>query len=290
MEPAGPATLIKATRLATPLVRPRPAVGYVCVPDDEDLVNGLHGRLTGHAERAGLDLDEVYVDRPASAHDSDRPGLHLAIDEIARHPEALLLVPDLSHLPTTVAGRMVFDEQYATIVTEIHALNARPAAPLPLPADAAASVSVADTGRPLAADAGRARLTAEDLFEVTVEPDDDVAAVIATLRQLPITARFLEALGDVETTLVFAPAPLPTDSSWQLGGPALFAYTVPTDPAGRELFGFTPDDLADRLYAALAEMPLEPQDESVLAWLATQTADRALTISSLLLRARTRAA
>ncbi|OHV63657.1 hypothetical protein BCD48_37790 [Pseudofrankia sp. BMG5.36] len=269
MEPAGPATLAKVTCLATPPARPRPAVGYVCVFDDEDVVNGLHGRLTGHAERAGLDLVEVYVDRPASADDGDRPGLHLAIDEIARHPEALLLVPDLSHLPTAAAGRVVFDEQYATVVTEIHALDAHPA--------------------PVAG-AGRARLTAEGTFEVMVEPDDDVAGVIATLRQLPAAARFLEALGDVETTLVFLPAPLPTKGSGPLGDPMPFAYAVPTGSTGRELVGLTADDLADRLHAALAGMSLGPQDECVLTWLATQTAERALTISSLLRRARARAA
>jgi len=273
-----------------PAARLRLAVGYVCVFDDEDLVNGLHGRLTAHAARAGLELVEVYVDRPIDADDSARPGLQLAVDEIARQPEALLLVPDLSHLPTAPVGGERFTERFTTVVTEIHALDARPSAALSLPVAVEASAAAADAGLGPVAAAGRARLTAEGWFEVTVEPDDDVAGVIATLRQVPAAARFVEALGDVETTLVFVPTALPTDSSDPQGDLVPFARVVLTGPVGRELVGLTVDDLADRLRAALDGVPLGSQDERVLAWLATQTADRALTISSLLRRARTRAA
>jgi len=218
--PTAPA---ESTRPATPAAQLRLAVGYVCVSDDEDLVNGLHGRLTGYAERVGLELVEVYVDRRVNVYDSARPGLQLAVDEIARHPEALLLVPDLSHLPTATAGREPFDERFTTVVTEIRALDARPAAALSLPVDAVASAVAVDAGPGPVAGAGRVRLTAEGRFEVTVEPDDDVAGVIATLRQLPTTARFVEALGDVETTLVFLPVPLLTDRSGPLGDPVPLA-------------------------------------------------------------------
>jgi len=293
MASAEPATLANATRPAALAAQPRLAVGYICVSDDEDLVNGLHGRLTAHAARAGVELVEVYVDRPANFDDSARPGLQLAVAEIARHPEALLLVPDLSHLPTATAGGERFDEQFTTIVTEIHALDARPAATLSLPVDAEASAAAAGASLRTVAGAGRVRLTAEGEFEVTVEPDDDVAGVIATLRQLPAAVRFVEALGDVETTLVFVPIPLPTDGSGPRGDLVPFARVAPTGPSGpvgRELVGLTADDLADRLRAALDGVPLGSQDEHVLAWLATQTADRALTIGSLLRRARTRAA
>lgn len=169
--------------------------------------------------------------------------------------------------------------------------------PLPTPAPVG-SAAVPSAPLTLAEHAGpapatstrRARLTAEGLFEVLVEPNDDVAGVIVALRQLPAAARFLEALGDVETTLVFTAAPPPTHSSGRLGDLVPFAYAVPTGPAGRELVGLTANDLADRLRTTLAEVPLGPQDERVLAWLAAQPADRALTISSLLLRARTHAA
>jgi len=287
MVPAEPATLANVPRPAALAAQRRLAVGYVCACDDEELVNGLHGRLTAYAERAGLELVEVYVDRPADADDSARPGLQLAVDEIACHPEALLLVPDLSHLPTATAGEDTFAERFTTVVTEIHALDARPAASLSLPAAAT------DAGLGPVAGAGRARLTAQGQFEVTVEPDDDVAGVIATLRQVPAAARFVEALGDVETTLVFVPIPLPTDGSGPHGDLVPFARVAPTGPSGpvsRELVGLTADDLADRLRAALDGVPLGSQDEHVLAWLATQTADRALTVSSLLRRARTRAA
>src|SRR5262245_5592626 len=39
-ESAGSPPLAEPTRRATPTARPRLAVGYVCVSDDEDLVNG----------------------------------------------------------------------------------------------------------------------------------------------------------------------------------------------------------------------------------------------------------
>ncbi|OHV27528.1 MULTISPECIES: hypothetical protein [Pseudofrankia] len=291
--PAEPVTLANATRPASPAAQRRLAVGYVCVSDDEDLVNGLHGRLTAYAARAGLELVEVYVDRPSDAAESARPGLQLAVDEIARHPEALLLVPDLSHVPTARAGGETFAERFTTVVTEICALDARPAAALSLAVDVGAPAVAADAGLGPVAGAGRVRLTAEGRFEVTVEPDDDVAGVVATLRQVPAAARFVEALGDVEMTLVFVPIPLPTEGSGPHGDLVPFARVAPTGPSGpvsRELVGLTVDDLADRLHAALDGVPLGPQDEHVLAWLATQTADRALTISSLLRRARTRAA
>ncbi|WP_045878168.1 hypothetical protein [Pseudofrankia sp. DC12] len=55
------------------------------------------------------------------------------------------------------------------------------------------------------AEVGRARLTAEGQFEVTVRPDDDVAGVLTLLRRLPATARFVEWFGDVDTTLAFLP-------------------------------------------------------------------------------------
>jgi len=288
--PAEPVTLADAMRPTALVAQLRLAVGYVCVCDDEDLVNGLHGRLTAHAERAGLELVEVYVDRPVNVDDSARPGLQLAVDEIARHPEALLLVPDLSHLPTATGGREPFDERFTTVVTEIRAFDAHPAAALSLPVDAEASAVAAGAGPGPVAGAGRVRLTAEGRFEVTVEPDDDVAEVIAMLRQLPAAARFLEALGDVETMLVFVPAPLLTGSSGPRGDLVPVARAVPTGQVSRELVGLTVDDVADRLHAALAGMLLGPQDEDVLAWLATQAADRALTIGSLLRRARTHAA
>lgn len=100
------------------------------------------------------------------------------------------------------------------------------------------------------AGASRVRLTAEGQFEVMVEPDDDVAGVIAALRQLPAAARFVEALGDVETTLVFAPTSLPAASAGQHGDLVSFARTVPAGSVGREVVGLTADDLAERLHAA----------------------------------------
>ncbi|MBL7499777.1 hypothetical protein [Frankia nepalensis] len=275
---------------AAPPARPRRAVGYVCVSDDEDLVNGLHQRLAGHARRTGLDLTEVYVDRPVSIDDLDRPGLALVIDEIAHHPEALLLVPDLSHLPTTATGWAELHERFTTVVTEIRALDAHPAGSSALSMGIAVSGPTAETGPAPTTSVGRARLTAQGLFEVTVLPDDDVASVVAALRQLPGAARFLEALGDVETTFVFVAASPSTGGHELLGDPVPFARVVSTGPVGGELVGLTAGDLADRLRAALDGMSLGPQDEHVLTWLATQTADRALTISSLLRRARGHAA
>jgi len=263
------------------------AVGYVCVSGDEDLVNGLHGRLTGHADRAGLDLIEIYVDR-STAVDAVRPGLQLAVDEIARRSDAILLVPNLSHLPATAAGPATFSEQFSTVVTEIHVLDAPPASRLAL-AVAPAAAAPAASPTPEAA-VSRARLTAKGLFEAIILPDDDVASVIATLRQLPAAAQFLEALGDVETTLVFAPAPLSTDNAARLGDLVPLPIAGPTGSAGRDLVGLTDDDVAVRLRTALAGIPLGSQDEEVLAWLTTQAAERALTISGLLQRARTRAA
>jgi uncharacterized repeat protein (TIGR03917 family) len=125
-------------------------------------------------------------------------------------------------------------------------------------------------------------LTAQGQFEVTVRPDDDAAGVIAVLRQLPRGARFLESDGDVDTTLIFVPVPMPGLP----GGGERFGQVTVTGTLGRELVGFTADDLAAELHTALAGVPLGPEEERVLAWLSTQTADRALTLSSLLRRAR----
>ena len=99
---------------------PRSAVGYICVPHaDEDRINGLDGQLTAHAHRTGLDLVEVFVDRDTATSDGDRPGLALAVDTIALHPDALLLIPDLSHLPTVATTGVPSDEWFTSVVHEI---------------------------------------------------------------------------------------------------------------------------------------------------------------------------
>ncbi|MBL7496141.1 recombinase family protein [Frankia sp. CNm7] len=110
--------------MSTATATPRPAVGYVCVPHaDEDRINGLDGQLTAHAQRTGLDLIEVFVDRDTTTNQSDRPGLALAVDTIALHPDTLLLIPDLSHLPTTPASGAEVDERFTTVVHEIRTVN-----------------------------------------------------------------------------------------------------------------------------------------------------------------------
>lgn len=102
----------------------RSAVGYICVPHaDEDRINGLDGQLTAHARRTGLDLVEVFVDRNTATSDGDRPGLALAVDTIARHPDALLLIPDLSHLPTGPPAGVPSDEWFTSVVHEIRTVS-----------------------------------------------------------------------------------------------------------------------------------------------------------------------
>jgi uncharacterized repeat protein (TIGR03917 family) len=189
----------------------RPAVGYVCVPDgDEERINGLHHRLARQAQRAGLDLVEVYADRQIPGDEMTRPGLALAVDEIGRRPDAVLLLPDLTHLPATAQGWAALEKRFTSVVTEIRTLSPAPcpaAVPTPVPTTRRAGEAAEPP-----VEASRARLTAEGLFEVTIRPDDDVADVTAVLRQLPTAARFLESYGDVDTTLAFRPAP-PTAGS-----------------------------------------------------------------------------
>jgi hypothetical protein len=72
--------------LAVPRAEIRPAVGYVHVLDgDEETINGLHQQLATQAQRAGLHLVEVYVDRQAVDDETGRPALALAVDEIDRY-------------------------------------------------------------------------------------------------------------------------------------------------------------------------------------------------------------
>ncbi|OHV62893.1 recombinase family protein [Pseudofrankia sp. BMG5.36] len=110
--------------MSTATAAARSAVGYLCVPHaDEDQINGLDGQLTAHARRTGLDLVEVFVDRDTTASQTDRPGLALAVDAIALHPDALLLIPDLSHLPTVPAAGVPSDEWLTSVVHEIHTVS-----------------------------------------------------------------------------------------------------------------------------------------------------------------------
>jgi len=110
--------------MSTMTAAPRPAVGYICVPHaDEDKIDGLDGQLTAHAHRTGLDLVEVFVDRDTTASQTDRPGLALAVDTIALHPDALLLIVDPSHLPTVPAAGIPTDEWFTSIVHEIHTVS-----------------------------------------------------------------------------------------------------------------------------------------------------------------------
>ncbi|MBL7492501.1 hypothetical protein I6A60_06775 [Frankia sp. AgB1.9] len=216
----------------------RRAVGYVCIPGDEDRINGLHHRLAVQARQAGLDLVEVYADRQTPDDATVRPGLTLAVDEIARHPDAVLLVPDLSHLPATREGWAAWEERFTSVVTEIHTLSPTPshmdtAEPERLPG------SVRADDKAPRAEVGRARLTPESPFEVTVQPDDEVAGVIALLRQLPAAARFVESYGDVDTTLAF----LSTATSGPMDGPVSHGQAKATGRLGQELVGFTTDDL-----------------------------------------------
>jgi len=80
---------------------------------------GLDGQLTAHAHRTGLDPVEVFVDRNTATSDGDRPGLALAVDTIALYPDALLLIPDLSHLPTGPPAGVPSDEWFTSVVHEI---------------------------------------------------------------------------------------------------------------------------------------------------------------------------
>jgi uncharacterized repeat protein (TIGR03917 family) len=260
---------------------PRPAIGYVCVPGDEDQINGLHHRLDVQAAHAGLDLVEVFVDRQTPDDDTFRPGLALAVEEIARQPDAVLLVPDLSHLPTSRDEWAAWEERFTTMVTEIHTLDT---AAVSAQTSCLRSVTTLERsgGEAQRVRVGRARLTAPGQFEVTVRPDDEVASVIGVLRQLPSDARFLESYGDVDTTLVFAPIPIP---GWPTSRER-FVHATATGSLGEKVVGFTTDDIAAELRAVLAGVALGPDDERVVAWLSAQTAERALAVSSLLRRVR----
>jgi uncharacterized repeat protein (TIGR03917 family) len=216
--------------------RPCPAVGYVCAPGDEDQINELHRRLAVEARQAGLALVEVYVDRQSPGAETWRPGLARAIEEIGRRPDAVLLVPDLSHLPTSRGGWAAWEEWFTNAVTEIHTLGPATSSEPPVPVDQPMG---ARAGEIPPAMASRARLTAHGQFEVTARPDDDVASLIRILRQLPPAARFLESYGDVDTTLVFLPG---TDA-----GPVLPTVIDPTgdrrDVVGDDVHGDIGDDL-----------------------------------------------
>ncbi|WP_157910631.1 hypothetical protein [Pseudofrankia sp. BMG5.36] len=48
----------------------------------------------------------------------------LAVDTIARYPDALLLIPDLSHLPTIETAGVPSDEWFTSVVHEIRAAGA----------------------------------------------------------------------------------------------------------------------------------------------------------------------
>ncbi|MDT3443576.1 recombinase family protein [Pseudofrankia sp. BMG5.37] len=115
--------------MSTAMAAPRSAVGYICVPHaDEDQINGLDGQLAAHARRTGLDLVEVFVDRDTTASQTDRPGLALAVGAITLRPDALLLIPDLSHLPTVPAtgapaAGVPADERFTSVVHEIRMVN-----------------------------------------------------------------------------------------------------------------------------------------------------------------------
>jgi uncharacterized repeat protein (TIGR03917 family) len=184
----------------------RPAVGYLCVPGDEDRINGLHNRLDVQARRAGLELLEVYVDRQPSVDESTRPGLSLAVAEIAGRRDAVLLVPDLSHLSTSREGWAAWEERFAGALTEIHTVS-----PAVIPAQTSCPWSVTalrrSGGETPVAEIGRVRLATQGKFEVTILPNEDVAGVVAVLGQVPADARFLESYGDVDTTLVFLTTP-----------------------------------------------------------------------------------
>ncbi|OHV63470.1 hypothetical protein [Pseudofrankia sp. BMG5.36] len=265
----------------------RSAFGYLATVDaDEDRINGLHHRLVTHAQRAGLTLVEVYVDRNTGPDEDDRPGLALLLDEIASHPDGVLIIPDLAHLPATPAAWEVFDQRFTEAVIEILVLDERATGALrlvPVP-----GIATGQTLEQLAG-AGRARLTADGTFEVTVRPEDTVACLTAALARLPAGARFAESFG--ETTLVFCPQAAPSPA----GVPAAradagdlipLAVVTPTGPLGQELAGFTPGDLNDELHVALAGLGLGTDDEHVLSWLSAQPAEKALTLTSLIRRAR----
>jgi uncharacterized repeat protein (TIGR03917 family) len=156
---------------------------------------------------------EVYADRQ-TFDETTRPGLALAVDEIGRRPDAVLLLPDLTHLPATPQGWAELEKRFTSVVTEIRTLSPTPC-PTAVPAPVPATRGAGDAAEP-PTEASRARLTAEGLFEVTIRPDDGVADVTAVLRQVPTAARFVESYGDVDTTLAFRPAP-PTAGSGPVG-------------------------------------------------------------------------
>ncbi|MBL7498296.1 recombinase family protein [Frankia sp. CNm7] len=180
---------------------PRPAYGYLAVPDDdEDQINSLHARLATHATDAGLTLLEVYVDRDTTPTTPDRPGLEDLLAELAHHPGAVLLVPGPSHLPATPTAHHALTHRLAQTRATLRALSTPPPR---LPAAQAPHC----VPQPSAPGPGLGPLTAEGTFELTLRPDDAAATLISALVRLPADARFVESYGDVATTLVFHPAP-----------------------------------------------------------------------------------
>ncbi|OHV39810.1 MULTISPECIES: hypothetical protein [Pseudofrankia] len=65
----------------------------------------------------------MFVDRDTTASQSDRHGLALTVDAITLHPNALLMIPDLSHLPTGPAAGVPSDEWLTSVVHEIRTVS-----------------------------------------------------------------------------------------------------------------------------------------------------------------------
>ncbi|KPM56405.1 hypothetical protein ACG83_00050 [Frankia sp. R43] len=76
------------------------AYGYICVQhEDEDVISELHDAVTAFAEREGLGLREIYVDRNVWPGQTVRPGLVVLLDAVAREETGcVVVVPITTHL------------------------------------------------------------------------------------------------------------------------------------------------------------------------------------------------
>ncbi|WP_018637364.1 hypothetical protein [Parafrankia elaeagni] len=83
------------------------AFGYLRLEDgeSEEDVNRLHDVLSDHAEREGLALAEVFVDRNMCSDQVIGPGLTVLLEAVRRDGRAVVLLSKWEHLAASASAR-----------------------------------------------------------------------------------------------------------------------------------------------------------------------------------------
>ncbi|CUU60908.1 Histidine kinase-like ATPase domain-containing protein [Parafrankia irregularis] len=96
------------------------AFGYVRVSSArDDELHRLRDMIRSYAAAEGMSLVAIYVDQEGRSTDAARPGLTTLLEAVGRSDRAVMLVPDMTHLPCAQHARRFLEEEVTALGSAI---------------------------------------------------------------------------------------------------------------------------------------------------------------------------